>query len=111
MPYEKGHDGMASRKAGLVGKEPATWTAEWESFAVALGRNLQRARLAKDLSQEAVAYRVGLTRYTYQAYERGRSQSSSPMNPTLRVIIGLSQVLEVPVSELLPPRAPDVTTR
>lgn len=94
-----------------VSKEPATWTAEWESFAVALGHNLQRARLAKDLSQEAVAYRVGLTRYTYQAYERGRSQSLSPMNPTLRVMVALSQVLEVPLSDLLPPQAPDVTTR
>lgn len=94
-----------------MGKEPATWTAEWESFAVALGHNLQRARLAKDLSQEAVAYRVGLTRYTYQAYERGRSQSLSPMNPTLRVMVALSQVLEVPVSDLLPPQAPNVTTR
>ncbi|WP_202814843.1 helix-turn-helix domain-containing protein [Microbacterium algeriense] len=94
-----------------MGKEPATWTAEWESFAVALGRNLQRARLAKDMSQEAVAYRVGLTRYTYQAYERGRSQSLSPMNPTLRVVIALSQVLDVPVGDLLPEHAPDVTVR
>lgn len=94
-----------------MGKEPATWTAEWESFAVALGRNLQRARLAKDMSQEAVAYRVGLTRYTYQAYERGRSQSLSPMNPTLRVVVALSQVLGVPVGELLPDHAPDVTVR
>lgn len=111
MPYEKGHTRKASRQAGRVGKKPASHSAEWEAFAGELGVNLHRARIATGLSQEAVAYRAGLTRYTYQAYEQGKSQAHTPANPTLLVMVALSQVLEVPLSQLIPADAPDVTTR
>ncbi|GAA1218389.1 hypothetical protein GCM10009587_23260 [Microbacterium maritypicum] len=94
-----------------MGKKPASHSAEWEAFAGELGVNLHRARIASGLSQEAVAYRAGLTRYTYQAYERGRSQAHTPANPTLFVMVALSQVLDVPLHKLLPSDLPDVTTR
>ncbi|WP_101845315.1 helix-turn-helix transcriptional regulator [Zhihengliuella sp. ISTPL4] len=83
----------------------------WSEFATELGLQIYRLRVAKGLSQEAVAYRAGLTRFTYQRYERGEAQSGAPSNPSLRTLLALSQVLEVPIQELLPQEMPDVTTR
>lgn len=84
---------------------------EWVDFAVALGLQLRRLRLDRELSQEAVAYRAGLTRYTYQRYERGEAQSGAASNPTLHTLLALSQVFGVTVQELLPADIPDVTIR
>lgn len=72
---------------------------------------LRRAREDAGLSQEQVAYRAGLTRYTYQKYEKGESRPGSPANPTLRTMLALSQVLGVAVASLIPPDAPDITSR
>ncbi len=72
---------------------------------------LRRAREDAGLSQEQVAYRAGLTRYTYQKYEKGESRPGSPANPTLRTMLALSQVLGVAVASLIPPDAPDIRSR
>ncbi len=32
-----------------------------------------------------MAYRAGLTRYTYQKYEKGESRPGHPANPTLQL--------------------------
>lgn len=63
------------------------------------------------MSQEEVAYRAGMTRYTYQKYEKGESRPGMPANPTLRSLLALSQVLDVPLSDLVPGNAPDLTSR
>ncbi|MCT2222991.1 helix-turn-helix transcriptional regulator [Microbacterium paraoxydans] len=58
-----------------------------------------------------MAYRAGLTRYTYQKYEKGESRPGSPANPTLRTMLALSQVLGVTVASLIPTDAPDLRSR
>lgn len=84
---------------------------EWSQYARAIGHNLQRARLAKGLSQERVAHLAGIAGFTYQKFEKGESRPGSPLNPRLTTLIALSQVLEVPLSELLPDAAPDLRFR
>jgi transcriptional regulator with XRE-family HTH domain len=83
----------------------------WDEFVAELGRNLQRVRLAQGLSQERVAYAAGLSRYTYQKYEKGESRPGAPANPTLQIVLTLAQTLRVPLSELLPPEVPDLLIR
>lgn len=73
--------------------------------------SLRSARQRAGLSQEDVAYRAGLTRYTYQKYEKGESRPGSPANPTLRTVLALSQVLEISLADLVPGDAPDLRSR
>lgn len=94
-----------------MGRQEARAGDAWADFSVDLGLKIRRLRVARELSQEAVAYRAGLTRYTYQRYERGETQSGSASNPTLRTLLALSQVFEVPLQDLIPARIPDVTVR
>lgn len=81
----------------------------WEVFARELGINLLRARQARGLSQERVAHAAGIAAYTYQKFEKGESRPGAPMNPRLTTLVALSQVLEVPLLELLPTELPDIT--
>lgn len=100
-----------SRKAWLVVRKTAGASEGWREFAVELGRQIRRFRVEKDLSQEALAFRAGLTRFTVQRYEAGEGQTGSPANPSLRTIVALAQVLDVPLEDLIPANRPDVTTR
>ncbi|WP_421076867.1 helix-turn-helix transcriptional regulator [Microbacterium sp. IO18] len=88
-----------------------TADAEWSVYAQRLATALRRAREGAGLSQEQVAYRAGLTRYTYQKYEKGESRPGTPANPTLRTMLALSQVLDVTVASLIPADAPDLRSR
>lgn len=85
--------------------------AAWRTYAQRLATSLRSARDRANLSQEDVAYRAGLTRYTYQKYEKGESRPGAPINPTLRTLLALSQVLEVPLDGLLPDAVPDLRSR
>ena len=80
----------------------------WDAYGKALGVNLQRARMSLGLSQEWVAHMAGISAYTYQKFEKGESKPGTPMNPQLRTLVSLSQVLKVPLFELLPPTFPDL---
>ena len=80
----------------------------WEQFARELGHNLHRARMAKGLSQERVAHLAGIAGFTYQKFEKGESRPGAPMNPRLATLVALSQVLDVPIAELLPAAIPDL---
>lgn len=84
---------------------------EWQRYAQAFGTNLQRARLRLGLSQERVAHSAGLSGYTYQKFEKGESKPGTPLNPTLRTLLALSQVLNVPIEDLLPKNPPDLRLR
>lgn len=75
--------------------------AEWWEYARALGVRLQRARLAKGMSQEAVAHAAGISTFTYQKFEKGESRPGTPMNPRLRTLFALAEALEVEVGELV----------
>ncbi|MEB0000575.1 helix-turn-helix transcriptional regulator [Cryobacterium sp. RTS3] len=83
----------------------------WRSYAAELATNLRQIRLGAALSQEDVAYRSGLTRYTYQKYEKGESAPGRPANPTIRTLLAISQVLQVSLTEILPGDAPDLRLR
>ena len=85
--------------------------AAWSDYAGQLATNLQRLRHERGLSQEDVAYRSGLTRYTYQKYEKGESKPGTPANPTIRTLLAMSQALGVELTEVLPPDAPDLRLR
>jgi hypothetical protein len=61
---------------------------------------------AADRAREAK--RGGIT-YTYQKFEKGASRPDTPMNPRLKTLIALSQVLGVSVADLLPDSLPDLT--
>ena len=66
-----------------------------------LGLRLQRARIGKGFSQEALAHAAGISTYTYQKFEKGESRPSTPMNPRLRTLIALANALDMRVEELV----------
>lgn len=80
---------------------PNQTDADWWQFARALGVKLQRARLAKGMSQEAVAHAAGISTFTYQKFEKGESKPGTPMNPRLRTLLALAETLDVRVGELV----------
>ena len=80
---------------------PNRTDADWWEFARALGVKLQRARLAKGMSQEAVAHAAGISTFTYQKFEKGGSKPGTPMNPRLRTLLALAETLDVRVGELV----------
>lgn len=84
---------------------------EWNAYALAIAVSLQRERLRLGLSQEDVAYRAGLSRFTYQKYEKGESRPGTPANPTVRSLLAISQVFDVPLARLLPSDPPDLTLK
>jgi transcriptional regulator with XRE-family HTH domain len=88
-----------------------TPTGPWADFAKALGLNLSRQRVARGLSQEQVAYAAGLSRYTYQKFEKGESMPGAPANPSLRNIMAIAQVLGVSLDELVPKDWPDLRAK
>ncbi|MBQ4473557.1 MAG: helix-turn-helix transcriptional regulator [Lachnospiraceae bacterium] len=55
---------------------------------------LKAARAAKDLSQEELARRVGVSRQTILAIEKGE------YNPTLRLCLDICRVLDKTLDEL-----------
>ena len=85
--------------------------AEWSAYSQRFATSLRSARARAGLSQEDVAYRSGLTRYTYQKYEKGESKPGTPANPTIRTLLAMSQALDVELAEILPPDAPDLRLR
>jgi transcriptional regulator with XRE-family HTH domain len=102
--------GLSTREAVLVPRRRSS-EVTWESFARELGHNLSRAREATGLSQERVAHAAGIASYTYQKFEKGESRPGMPMNPRLTTLVALSQVLGVPIDQLLPPDLPDLAGR
>ena len=83
----------------------------WSDYAGEIATNLRRLRQEAGLSQEDVAYRSGLTRYTYQKYEKGESKPGTPANPTIRTLLAMSQALGVSLMDILPAKIPDLRLR
>lgn len=80
----------------------------WPAYARQIGTNIQRFRIERRLTQEQVAYAAGLTRYTFQKFEKGESMPGAPANPGLRNIMAIAQVLGVTLDELLPQPWPEL---
>ncbi len=76
----------------------------WDRFAAEMGDRIHNARVARGLSQEALAYRSGLSRYTLQRLEKGLSTPGGPANPTLRTLVSVATVLGMDVCGLMPKR-------
>lgn len=68
-----------------------------------LGLQIARHRHAKNLSQDALAERAGISTNHLQLLESGLSdrKKETPANPRLSTLIALSAALEVPLTELL----------
>ena len=84
------------------GMPSSTASSSWEEYAKTLGIELQRRRIALDVTQENLAHRAGLTRTHYQQLERGFWKPGSPANPSLKMLVRLAQALQLEVAELLP---------
>ncbi len=74
---------------------------DWTAYAREIGLRLQRARLAKGLSQERVAHLAGLAGFTYQKFEKGSSRPGAPLNPRLLTLVALCEVLDLELADLL----------
>lgn len=98
-----------SRDAGAVGRRLPE--AEWGDYSLRLAVRLRQLRRDQGLSQEDVAYQAGMTRFTYQRLEKGSTRRGDPVNPSLRSLIALAQVLSVELSALLPDEMPDLRLR
>jgi len=94
-----------------VAKRTRPEDTAWSDYAGEIAANLRRIRHEAGLSQEDVAYRSGLTRYTYQKYEKGESKPGTPANPTIRTLLAMSQALGVSLMDILPAKIPDLRLR
>lgn len=100
---------MCARSTGHAGRVDSHDSPDaWSDYVGRLGIALARARAARGLSQERLAHAAGLSTFTYRKLEKGESNPGTPANPRLRTLVSLAEVLEVPVSELLPPDAEGV---
>jgi transcriptional regulator with XRE-family HTH domain len=66
-----------------------------------VGRNVRRLRVARDISQERLAFDSGVDRSYLGGVERGEE------NPTIDILDRLAATLAVHVSELLAPGDPE----
>lgn len=82
----------------------------WDAYAREIGHRLQRLRLRTGLSQDAVAYRANLSRYTYQKFEKGESRPGTPANPSVRSLLAIAQALDAQLDDVLPDWTPDLTS-
>lgn len=81
---------------------------EWGDYVRELGIRLQRARAAKQLSQERVAAAANISVFTYRKLEKGESNPGTAANPRLRTLIALAEVLGITPAELLPDTSPGI---
>ncbi|MDN4161124.1 helix-turn-helix transcriptional regulator [Nocardioides abyssi] len=69
---------------------------EREAAATALGKRVRKARARRDLTQQQVAARIGVDRFTYYHFENGTGGLDSSRLPAL------AQALDVQVGDLFP---------
>ncbi len=84
-------------------------TGQDADAVTAIGQRIRRARLRRDLTQEHMAKRVGVTRKTYQALEAGAPSTSLALLTKVLAIFGcveeISKILKTdPVGDALADR-------
>jgi transcriptional regulator with XRE-family HTH domain len=84
--------------------------ADWRDISEELGARLRALREARDLTQEELAHRAGISRNQVQNIERSRNNTRlsagrdvrGPGNPRLDTLFALALALDVEVVDLLP---------
>lgn len=71
---------------------------EYSSYWIQIGNRIRHYREARGLSQQMLADQTGRTRAYIAHLESGRRQ-----NPSLKVILQILYVLEVPLAEFFAP--------
>lgn len=67
-----------------------------EEQEISMGEKIRRQRVVKGISQEAMAYHLGISQNAYSKIERNETEA------TVKRIYQIAKVLEVPVQALLP---------
>ena len=78
----------------------------WERYVRGLGVRLHRLRTERGLSQERLAVAADISAFTYRKLEKGESNPGTAANPRLKTLVSLAEVLEVELTDLLPPKRP-----
>lgn len=73
-----------------------------DAYVAVIKLRIRRVRLERNLRQEDVAERLGISPRSYQRFE---SQSGRPFEPKLTSLVGIAEVLELDICELV--KAPD----
>lgn len=103
------HEAISTKRGAEPGSVPVPRVPpEWTTYVAALAERLRTLRIARGLTQEEVAYAAGLSRATYQRYERPEPGAGLPANPDLRYMMAIAQVFEVSLDDLLPAPWPDL---
>ncbi len=76
---------------------------DWERYVRELGVRLHRLRSDRGLSQERLAVAADISAFTYRKLEKGESNPGTAANPRLKTLMALADVLDVDLTELLPP--------
>ncbi|HEY1135692.1 MAG TPA: helix-turn-helix transcriptional regulator [Nocardioides sp.] len=74
---------------------------EWTVFSREVGVRLQQARQRRGLSQERVAHLAGIAGFTYQKFEKGETRPGVAMNPRLKTLLAVCEVLDLDLVSLL----------
>jgi transcriptional regulator with XRE-family HTH domain len=67
-----------------------------EEEDISMGEKIRRQRVIKGISQEAIAFHLGISQNAYSKIERDETQA------TVKRIYQIAKVLDVPVQALLP---------
>lgn len=92
-----GHVYMADDPGGTDDRQRVPPASSSRDVAAALGARLAELREARNLTQEALAHQVGISRNHLQLLEAGLSDRAkrTPANPTLDTLMRLCRALHV----------------
>jgi transcriptional regulator with XRE-family HTH domain len=79
-----------------------SYSQEEKDFYLSIGENIRNIRKSKQIDQEAMAIAVGLSRTSIINIEKGRQR------PSIFQLYAMAQVLNTPISNLLPLPAPEL---
>ncbi len=72
---------------------------DFEQVYRAVGANVKRRRIMKNISQQELAYRLEIDKSNLIRIEKGRT------NPTLKTLLKISLALDISICELVKPLA------
>lgn len=102
-----GRTRVTSKTGGNV-RKPAISDDDWRKFSGELSREILRIRIERGLTQEHVAYTAGITRTTYQRFEKNENRPGVSANPELKTLVAIASALGVRLRDLLPDWDPEL---